>query len=186
MGDLAREIYEDSIKLSSKDMDEMYENDPKTLVINEDNDIEDIIAGMDGMHNIQPPEGWVEPPDEPAPIYEKTCETCERLFFYTDVISEIEKVPPYISDEIRLPFSPEDVYILMQYLKMLCIDIKENMYLTDHKGISDLYQQQEYLRFIISSIEETFDEYTEKRPFTPFLAPWLKRINKYHIRNKSA
>lgn len=140
----------------------------------EDRDLERFPFDVDGFQNVQPPEGWIPPEEEP---YVEDTSTV-RVFNFIDSPTEV----PYRSDIINIAFTPEQLQVMKEVLQKVCLWNPSLEYVEEELKIN-LFDQQTYIRDqLIDKVDMYLDEYVEKRPYTPLLKGWVKRIGKEDVR----
>ena len=124
-----------------------------------------------GLHNVEPPQSFYEQSAKDA------AEAAEFI-----IINDGADDIPYKVDGVNVTFTPEELMILTEVLENYSINMRTLDYAYDEMKIESTYDQQALVRQLRDNVSGTLDHYVRVRPFTPFLLPWLKRINKDRVR----
>lgn len=96
-------------------------------------------------------------------------------------MKEVGNIPCYQTDQVHLKLTPEQLVILKQALEAFSVNIEHTDYLYTEKQMSNLFQEQSYIRMLRDMVDDTINEYVRHRPYSPFLPSWFKKIGKSDV-----
>ena len=147
------------------------ENKPEELVEAEHNFIPEDLEG--GLHNVKPPQEF----------YDKQKRMEEEAAGFI-IMNDSATNSPQKTDGVLVAFTPEELVILTQILENYAVHMRDIDYVYDELGVETLYHQQAIVRQLRDNVNGTLDHYVRVRPYSPFIAPWFKRIGKGKVRNE--
>ena len=126
-----------------------------------------------GLHNIYVPE-------HERLIISQQDKLAREHIIINDDMSPSES--PHTTDGVICVFTPEELMILKNIIEEQSINMVDVEYMNTVMGVSELYDQQAYVRQLRDTVDMNIDNYVKLRPYTPFLKNWVKKIDKEYVR----
>jgi len=85
---------------------------------------------------------------------------------------------PNSNDGVKTSFTPDQLMLLLEIIKLFSLDMKSLNYAKDVLNIDNLYEQQTLVRKLHDYIDNYIDNYIKLRPYNPLFESWVKKTGR--------